>query len=79
MSVFRPHHGLSAVLGQELRWQKEHKGLLMHATDLYKPEINYNQLLADKEAIQNSEDDTDSEDIPLWTIILLIHLWTIIH
>lgn len=37
----------------------------MHATDLYKPEINYIQLFADKEAIQNSEDDTDSEDIPL--------------
>lgn len=51
----------------------------MHATDLYKPEINYIQLFADKEAIQNSEDDTDSEDIPLWAIILLIHLWTIIH
>lgn len=46
-------------------WQKEHRGLLMHATDLYKPEINYIQLFADKEAIQNSEDDTDSEDIPL--------------
>ena len=58
-----PDTGVS--VGQELRWQKEHKGLLMHATDLYKPEINYNQLLADKEAIQNSEDDTDSEDIPL--------------
>ena len=55
----------SVSVGQERRWQKEHRGLLMHATDLYKPEINYNQLFADKEAIQNSEDDTDSEDIPL--------------
>ena len=55
----------SVSVGQERRWQKEHRGLLMHATDLYKPEINYIQLFADKEAIQNSEDDTDSEDIPL--------------
>ena len=55
----------SISVGQERRWQKEHRGLLMHATDLYKPEINYNQLFADKEAIQNSKDDTDSEDIPL--------------
>ena len=56
------------TVGQERRWYKEHEGLLMHAIDLYKPEINYNQLRADQASIQESEakaKDFNSEDIPL--------------
>ena len=55
------------TVGQERRWYK-HEGLLMHAIDLYKPEINYNQLRADQASIQESEakaKDFNSEDIPL--------------
>lgn len=35
------------TVAQEKRWTKEQEGLLLRATDLYSPDVNYNQIEVD--------------------------------
>ena len=48
------------TVAQEKRWVKEQEGLLLRATDLYSPDVNYNQIEADRKALRKQyPDDSD--------------------
>lgn len=51
------------TVAQEKRWTKEQEGLLLRATDLYSPDVNYNQIEADRKALRKQyPDDSEDED-----------------
>lgn len=51
------------TVAQEKRWVKEQEGLLLRATDLYSPDVNYNQIEADRKALRKQyPDDSEDED-----------------
>ena len=51
------------TVAQEKRWTKEQEGLLLRATDLYSPDVNYNQIEVDRKAIRNQyPNDSEDED-----------------
>lgn len=51
------------TVAQEKRWTKGQEGLLLRATDLYSPDVNYNQIEADRKALRKQyPDDSEDED-----------------